>query len=293
MSTVPVFSRIALRRLMLGLKTVLGIRKQGFFIPYRYAETIEPADDAVPAYTWLNTSFSNAEPAFRERLDEIAALSGDLNAIGKGDPPEPRWRQDWFPGLDAAAAYTMVRTRRPSRIVEIGSGHSTRFLARAARDGGLNTEITAIDPAPRADLSRLRGINLIPSVVQDADPAIFATLGPGDILSIDSSHILMPGTDVDLLLSEVVPGLPAGALLHIHDIFLPWPYPSAWEWRGYNEQQGVAALIGSGTGRGGWELLWSSQYVRRRLIDGMPDHPASGLPVPKGAYESSLWLRKR
>lgn len=287
------FSRIALRRLKLGLETVLGIRKQGFFIPYRYAETIEPTDDAVPAYSWLDKAFSNAEPAFREVLDEIAALSGDLNAIGQGDPPEPRWRQDWFPGLDAAAAYAMVRTRRPNRIVEIGSGHSTRFLARAARDGGLKTEITAIDPAPRADLSRLNGINLIQSVVQDVGRTVFAALEAGDILSIDSSHILMPGTDVDLLLSDVVPALPQGVLLHIHDIFLPWPYPTAWEWRGYNEQQGVAALIGSGTGAGGWELLWSSQYVRRRLIAGMPKNPASGLPVPKGAYESSLWLRKR
>ncbi|RVU36258.1 class I SAM-dependent methyltransferase [Hwanghaeella grinnelliae] len=289
MSVVPVFSRIALRRLKLGLETVLGIRKQGFFIPYRYAGTIEPADEARPAYSRLEKTFLGAEPDFRELLDAMAGLCGDLDAIGEDGPPEPRWRQDWFPGLDAAAAYAMVRTRKPSRILEIGSGHSTRFLARAVRDGGLNTQITAIDPAPRADLSRLQGINLILSVVQDADPAIFATLRPGDILSIDSSHILMPGTDVDMFLSEVVPGLPAGVLLHIHDIFLPWPYPAAWEWRGYNEQQGVAALIGSG----GWTLLWSSAYARRRLLPGMPDHPAKALPVPSGAHESSLWIEKK
>jgi len=288
-SAVPLFSRIALRRLKLGLETVLGIRKQGFFIPYRYAGTIEPADQDQPAYSRLEKTFRDAEPAFRSLLDTMAGLSGDLEAIGNQNPPEPRWRQDWFPGLDAAAAYTMVRMRKPSRIVEIGSGHSTRFLARAVRDGKLATEITAIDPAPRADLSHLQGINLILSVVQDADPAIFDTLGPGDILSIDSSHILMPGTDVDLLLSQVVPGLPAGVLLHIHDIFLPWPYPADWGWRGYNEQQGVAALIGGG----GWDLLWSSQYARRRLIAGMQNHPASGLPIRKGAYESSLWLSKR
>ena len=283
------FSRIALRRLKLGLETVLGIRKQGFFIPYRYAATIAPADGAVAAYPWLEKTFLGAEPAFRAVLDAMAGHFGDLDAIGEDGPPEPRWRQDWFPGLDAAAAYTMVRTRRPSRIVEIGSGHSTRFFARAVRDGGLNTQITAIDPAPRADLSRLNGINLILSVVQDADPALFATLEPGDILSIDSSHILMPGTDVDLLFSDVLPGLPDGVLVHIHDIFLPWSYPSAWEWRGYNEQQGVAALIGSG----GWKPLWSSTYARRRLLPDMPDHPVTALPVPGGAHESSLWIEKQ
>lgn len=278
-----------MRRLTLGLETVLGIRRQGFFIPYRYAETIRRADPSQPLYPWLADRFDRAEPAFADLLDAMAGLSTDLGAIGGDAPPEPRWAQDWFPGLDAAAAYAMVRTRKPGRIVEIGSGHSTRFLARAVRDGGLNTKITAIDPAPRADLSRLQGIDLIQSVVQDADLSVFDTLGAGDILSIDSSHILMPGTDVDLLLSEIVPRLPAGALLHIHDIFLPWPYPTDWDWRGYNEQQGVAALIGSG----GWDILWSSPYVRRRILPGMREHPVMRLPVPDGALESSLWLEKR
>ncbi|WP_425407118.1 class I SAM-dependent methyltransferase [Hwanghaeella sp.] len=282
-------TRTTLRRLKLGLETLLGFKKQGFFIPYRYADSIAPASEADPAYPWLRTQFQAAEPDFKSLLDDMAALSGDLDAIGGGDPPEPRWRQDWFPGLDAAAAYTVVRTRRPARIVEVGSGHSTRFLARAVRDGGLASEITAIDPAPRADLSRLDGIKLILSVVQDADPALFDTLGPGDILSIDSSHILMPGTDVDLLFSDVLPRLPGGVLVHIHDIFLPWPYPAAWEWRGYNEQQGVAALIGGG----GWDILWSSNYVRRTVIPGMGNHPAAALHLQSGARESSLWLRKR
>ena len=46
----------------------------------------------------------------------------------------------------------MVRSLRPRRIVEVGSGHSTRFLARAVADGGLDTRITAIDPRPRASI---------------------------------------------------------------------------------------------------------------------------------------------
>ena len=45
-----------------------------------------------------------------------------------------------------------MRETKPARIVEVGSGHSTRFMARAVRDGGLATAITAIDPAPRADI---------------------------------------------------------------------------------------------------------------------------------------------
>ena len=30
------------RRLRLGLQTVLGLKRQGFFIPYRYATSVAP-----------------------------------------------------------------------------------------------------------------------------------------------------------------------------------------------------------------------------------------------------------
>src|SRR6185503_4717515 len=75
-------------------------------------------------------------------LSSIENYRAELEAIGFEPPPAPRWNQDWFPRLDAAAAYAMVRITQPRRIVEVGSGHSTRFLARAVADGGLATRIT-------------------------------------------------------------------------------------------------------------------------------------------------------
>src|SRR6478752_4027594 len=121
--------------------------------------------------------------------------------------------QGWFPALDAAVAYALMRDRKPQHVVEVGSGHSTRVLAKAL--GGVG-EIFAIDPAPRADIAGLPGVQVVPSTVQAAAPEVFDRLGPGDVLFIDSSHILMPGSDVDLLLSRVVPRLPSGVLVHIH-----------------------------------------------------------------------------
>ena len=67
----------------------------------------------------------------------------------------------------------------------------------------------------------------------------------GDILFIDSSHQVKPGSDVEFLLKAVLPLLPAGVRVHFHDIFIPDDYPPAWEWRRYNEQAAVAALIES------------------------------------------------
>ena len=93
----------------------------------------------------------------------------------------------------------------------------TRWFARAAADAGHATRIVAIDPAPRATLAGL-SIELVRSTVQEAGEAPFAPLTTGDVLSIDGSHVLMPGTDVDILLNRVLPVLPAGVLMHIHDV---------------------------------------------------------------------------
>ena len=78
----------------------------------------------------------------------------------------------------------------------------------------------------------------------------------GDILFIDSSHIAMPGTDVDRLFLDVLPRLAGGTLVHIHDITLPDAYPEIWDWRGYNEQMLVGALLQGG----GYELVFASHY---------------------------------
>src|SRR5712692_10032325 len=133
--------------------------------------------------------------------DEIERLAPELERIGAEAPPAPRWNQDWFPRLDAAAAYAMVRTLAPKRIVEIGSGHSTRFLARAVADGRLDTRITAIDPQPRASLEGLK-VRWLKQPAQSAEPGLFERLEERDILFIDSSHQLKPGSDVEFLLQR-------------------------------------------------------------------------------------------
>ena len=147
---------------------------------------------------------------FAGRLRAMDRYRGDLLAIGPDRPPAPRWNQDWFPRLDAAMAYTQVRDRAPRRIVEVGSGHSTRFFCRAASDGGLGTRVTAIDPEPRATLAGLTGLRLIGRPVQEVGTDPFAALAAGDILSVDSSHKTEPGGDVDFLMTAVLPNLPAG-----------------------------------------------------------------------------------
>ena len=127
------------RRLAMGLATLFG-RARGFFIPHRYAATVEPC-----AYPALAAHLAACVPAFDSVLADIEGLER-LEHL-RGPAPQPRFDQDWFPPLDAAAAYAIVCRRRPARIVEVGSGHSTRFLARAIADEELATPCLFMQPA--------------------------------------------------------------------------------------------------------------------------------------------------
>jgi hypothetical protein len=274
------------RRAGFGLRTVLGFAPRGFFLPHRYAATL-PGPGSRQPYPAAETLFESCRGRFAQALSSLDSFAPDLRRIGDEPPPAPRWSQAWFPRLDAAVAYAFVRTLKPKRIVEVGSGHSTRFLARAVADGGLETRITAIDPAPRAQLDALP-MELRRQTLQSVGPAPFRDLGSGDILMIDSSHILMPGSDVDFVLGRVLPALADGIWVHVHDIFLPDDYPADWDWRGYNEQLGVLALLLGG----GWEVRFASRYVATRMAHDLERSVVGDLPLPEGAFESSLWLVK-
>ncbi|MBX2830665.1 MAG: class I SAM-dependent methyltransferase [Rhodospirillales bacterium] len=285
MTTMPFSSRM--RRWKFGLKTLFGSSPAGYFIPYRYANETAKAVGR-PSYPAIEAMMEEAAPTMKAWLAKAATYQEEFASFGNATPPEPRWQQSWFPRLDGMMAYIITREFRPDRIIEIGSGHSTRFYYRAIKDGDLATAFHAIDPAPRADIAKLP-ITIEKTIVQKANPAIFATLTGGDILSIDSSHIMMPGTDVDLLFSSIIPTLPSGTIIHIHDITLPDDYPEIWQWRGYNEQQGVASLLAGN----GFEILWSSAYATTRLGDLIEGSIANGIHIPEGAHETSLWLRKK
>lgn len=280
------------RVMNMGLQTVLGLRRQGYFLPYRYADQVPDPATAGP-YPALIPWFEAAGPDFAQVLGWIDAVAADLEAIAVapgangGAAARARWGQDWFPRLDAAAAYAIVRHLAPARLIEVGSGHSTRFFARAVADGAMATAITAIDPAPRADIAD-DAITVYRLPVQAVDLSVFDSLAAGDVLMIDSSHLLVPGGDVDVLFNTVLPRLVEGVWVHIHDIFLPDGYPPGWAWRGYAEQLAVAPLIHGG----GWRLRFSSAWVAARRPAPWPA-VLDRLPLNPGAWETSLWLEKR
>lgn len=274
-------ARNASRKLWMGLQTVLGLRERGVFIPYRYAESL-PKQPGV--YREIEALLDSRRASLKDVVARIDRFAGDLRAL-EGPPPAPRWRQDWFPRLDAAVAYALIRSAPPKRILEVGSGHSTRFLARALKDAGASAEHLCIDPAPRAALLDLP-VTWRNEVLSEDHLPLFAALEAGDVAMFDSSHLLLEGSDVDIQLNRILPVLRRGVLVHIHDVFLPDPYPADWKWRGYNEQAGLGGWI---AGQGA-EVVFASRYAATRI--GVEDHPAIAALPTTGAPSSSLWLRR-
>lgn len=266
----------------MGLRTIQGDAKEGFFIPYRYAATV-PAPGPYPA---IEALFETAAPTMRNILGEMDARADELIALN-GPPPRPRWDQDWFPRADGAAAYTIPAMLGSRQVVEVGSGHSTRFMFGARCPDTPLQDFICIDPEPRADIRAL-GVDWRAEVLSEDHLPLFEALGPGDIAFFDSSHILVPGCDVDIMLNRIFPVLKPGVIIHVHDILLPDPYPERWEWRGYAEQNGLAPWLLSGA----MEPLFSSHYAVTRL-GAASSGVLSRIPIKDGAIETSLWMRKR
>jgi hypothetical protein len=139
-----------------------------------------------------------------------------------------------------------------------------------------------------ADIAGLAGavsLRVLRSTLQEAGVEALPALAAGDMLAIDSSHLALPGTDVDLLFGRVLPRLPAGVLVHVHDVFLPDGYPPVWGWRHYAEQMLVAAWLAAG----GLELRFASHWVRTRMAAELAACAAGRIPLGNAAFESSIW----
>lgn len=158
------------------------------------------------------------------------------------DPKQPVWNNDFLPGLDIVAIYTLLGQYRPARYVEVGSGNSTKVAARAIKDLGLDTEITSIDPAPRAEIDALAH-KIWREPFENIDFSFLKNLQPNDILFIDNSHRVLPNSDATVFFMEVLPYLAKGVIVHIHDIYLPYDYPQFMCDRFYSEQYTLAAFV--------------------------------------------------
>jgi hypothetical protein len=175
------------------------------------------------------------------------------------------WNNDTFESGDAEYWYQLIRTIKPRRIIEIGSGYSTLMAINAiahnqADDPDCKCEHICIEPYEMPWLEA-SGVSVVRSKVEDVALSFFSTLQEHDILFIDSSHIIRPQGDVLFEYLEVLPSLRKGVIVHIHDIFSPKNYLKRWlqdEVRFWNEQYLLEAFL---TQNATWKVVGALNYL--------------------------------
>ncbi len=153
------------------------------------------------------------------------------------------YRNDFFSYGDAIVLYSLLRHLQPKQVIEVGSGFSSAvMLDTNARFLNSSIHFTFIEPYPDRLYSLLTPSDrshcqIIADPVQSVDLAVFESLEAGDILFVDSSHVMKIGSDLTQIMFEVLPRLKSGVIIHFHDIYWKFEYPKEWifEGRAWNE----------------------------------------------------------
>jgi predicted O-methyltransferase YrrM len=230
----------------------------------------------------------------RRPLDEERNLPGiDLNVQGQLDflltltfqdeleelmsprsiPHEFRLGNQSFESGDAEYLYQLIRRTKPTRLYEIGSGHST-LMARAAiarncaEDATHRCRHICVEPF-EAPWLESTGVEVLRQRVEDVDVALFRELQANDLLFIDSSHVIRPQGDVLTEYLSILPVLRSGVIVHIHDVFTPRDYLREWVTESlqlWNEQYLMEAFLSNNPQ---WTIIGALNFLKHSHFDAL------------------------
>ena len=220
---------------------------------------------------------------------EYRELGGDDFGIDSATMPS-------YAPINALSLYGLVRHYCPSRIIEIGSGMSTKVMG-AALDQNHQVdaagELTVVDPFSKFDSLPCEHTDgeLVRKNVEDLPEETFLSLDRNDILFIDSSHTVKIFGDVNYLFLTILPQLRPGVLVHVHDVFFPRDYlPHHFFSKGprqvWQEQYLLQAFL---VHNREFEVMCSMSYLHFKYVDELvrmfPWYHRSRCP-------SSFWMRR-
>lgn len=240
----------------------------------------------------LAAILARGNESYAQQLEMITEFGDGLAAIPREDRggTDPAWANPMTKGLDGASIYGFIRRRQPRTYLEVGSGYSTKFAARAKADGSAHTRIESIDPKPRAEIDALCD-EVIRTRLEAVDLSVFERLRPGDIVFFDGSHRVFMDNDVTTFFIDVLPRIPPDVLVGIHDIYIPEDYFPDHAEMYWTEQYMLAMAVLAG----GVEIVLPCHYVaitpelRRALTQRWE---AIGLG-DVNAYGNAFWIHPR
>jgi predicted O-methyltransferase YrrM len=236
------------------------------------------------------------------KVDEQLAMFETMAQLLEEDLPFPADKGDEYryyfdnPAYswsDGMVLHAMLRHIKPRRIVEVGSGYSSAMTLDTTErwlDGAV--DLVFVEPYTELLRSLLRPgdddrVTIHEQAVQDVDLGVFTALEAGDVLFIDSTHVVKAGSDVNHLYFEVLPRLAEGVWIHIHDIFDPFEYAEIWvrEGRAWHEAYLLRALL---TFNDTFEIRWFQDYMwhhHSQLLE-------SRLPLMAKNSGGNIWLQR-
>jgi Methyltransferase domain/Domain of unknown function (DUF4214) len=169
---------------------------------------------------------------------------------------------------DGSILHAMLRLYRPKRLIEIGSGWSSACIVDTIENYLESAcDVTFVDPFPellRAVIGDSKlNFRVLEIPIQQVPQAVFDILDSGDMLFVDSTHVLRTGSDVCFELFDILPRLARGVLVHFHDIFWPFEYPRQWlieENRSWNEIYAVRAFLSHNDA---WRITFFNDYMAK------------------------------
>jgi hypothetical protein len=194
---------------------------------------------------------------------------------------------------DAYIYSAFISDLTPRLIIEVGSGFSSACALDTVDQLNIDTQFVFIEPNPdrlfklisSADRSR---VTIFEIGVQHVSLSVFDRLEAGDILFLDTTHIFKTGSDVTHELFQIIPRLKPGVIIHFHDIFDKWEYPTNWigdQNRSWNEIYALRAFLMFNKE---FEIIYFNDFMWQNFKDRI-DRTALGSVNAAG---SGLYLRK-
>ena len=215
----------------------LLLRNDYLLLPVNFYSPIPDIADLDTRKVWSNKSkMSGINFRTEEQLKLLQQLG---NKYGHECywPPTPTTNTEFefftennsFSYGCAAILHSMIRNYQPKKIIEVGSGNSSKIISSAMqvnKNEGVTSEYSIIDPYPSSITMKYSGAtHIFIEKVECVDESLFTSLESNDILFIDSGHTVRIGGDVNFLFLDIFPLLKPGVVIHIHDIPLPYEYP--------------------------------------------------------------------
>lgn len=226
-----------------GLGTDACLRYGCLPLPVNYYSPVPDLEDLKQRNVWERPSKLaginwdiDKQAAFLTELGQQFGHECNWPAASTGSPDQFYTENGCFCFGCAAGTHCILRHYKPRRVIEIGSGNSSRVIDAAlalnekdsAAPGACEYIIIDPYPSPVVKNGLPRVTQLIEQRVELLDPDFFLQLKENDVLFIDSGHTVRIGGDVNYLILDVLPSLAPGVVIHFHDIPMPYDYSSVY-----------------------------------------------------------------